>query len=433
MKERKLISVLKKLIVSAVILGCAAPCLLPGASPKNSKGPAPGKLPAEKAKLISIVERNIDIFEKRFFTRDKVLLDYAGLNGEVILPTPEECALNKPNALAWVTPIENGAMFNGILLPGVLNCWKKAPSPKLADFARDLLKGLFSLQDKSPVPGCILRGVGSDGKCHYPGSSNDQVVPFLLGLWEFANSPLATPEERKECRQRCYTVVKALEKNKWVIPGAKPGFERGSLRSNGTSSNCHLLLAAIILDEMEGGNRVEKILQDPKKRKSIAKGFPKVGERCGSWYACHNYYIMRMLVDRVKGEAEKKLLRDSIHLTALEALPALKAWKNYKEGLKFDPDWRIMNKKWYPQKNCKEAASIPGQSKLYKDISPAYMNEHLTIMIPLSSAWMGLFTKDEKVRREVIRHVLPMIQAIPYEKLYCSTHFYVINVISELL
>ena len=386
----------------------------------------------EKENLIPIVEKIITIFEERFLTRDKVLLDYAGLHGEVILPTPEECALNKPNALAWVTPIENGGFFNGILLSGILKCWEKAPSPKLAAFARTLLQGLFALQDKSPVPGCILRGLGSDGKCHYPASSNDQVVPFLLGVWEFAHSPLAAPEEKEGCRKRCYTLVKALEKNGWIIPGARPGFDRGSISALGGTCSCHLLFASIILEEMEGGDRVEKILQE--RKECLAAGYPDITKRFASWYTTHNYYIMRDLADRVKGRKEETFLRESIRLTAEAALPALDFWKEYKEDLKFDPDWRVMNEKWFPQKDCKEAEKcVNEQGQLFRDLSPAYMNEHINIMIPLSSAWMVLLAEDEKLRKEAMDRILAMLQEIPYEKLYCSTHLYAVNVIAELL
>jgi hypothetical protein len=50
-----------------------------------------------------------------------VLLDFTDLDGSVIIPTPEECLAGKPNALGWWSPIENGAMFNGMYLDGMVN------------------------------------------------------------------------------------------------------------------------------------------------------------------------------------------------------------------------------------------------------------------------------------------------------------------------
>ena len=131
--------------------------------------------------LTAIQNRILDVIEKRFISPEGVLYDYAGLKGEVVLPTPEECALNKPNALAWNTPIENGGFFNGLLLVGLVDLWETQPSEKIAKMARTMLKGLYVLQDKSPVPGCILRGIGKDG-CFYPASST--VAPWFVGLFQ---------------------------------------------------------------------------------------------------------------------------------------------------------------------------------------------------------------------------------------------------------
>ena len=78
--------------------------------------------------FVVLQNRILDVIEKRFISSEYVLYDYAGLNGEVILPTPEECAQNKPNALAWNTPIENGGFFNGLLLVGLVNSWENQPS-----------------------------------------------------------------------------------------------------------------------------------------------------------------------------------------------------------------------------------------------------------------------------------------------------------------
>lgn len=67
------------------------------------------------------VERAHRELWKRFvLERDDcgIVLDYAGLDGFVPLPTPEECADGKPNALAWWCPAENGAFFNGLYIDG---------------------------------------------------------------------------------------------------------------------------------------------------------------------------------------------------------------------------------------------------------------------------------------------------------------------------
>ncbi|MFA7232100.1 MAG: hypothetical protein WC071_12590, partial [Victivallaceae bacterium] len=102
----------------------------------------------------------------RFMGDDYILYDYAGLNGEVILPTSEECEANKPNALAWWTPIENGAFFNGIYILGLIKRYERNKTTEQKIEISKLISGLYKLQDANSTPGCILRGLGIDGKCH---------------------------------------------------------------------------------------------------------------------------------------------------------------------------------------------------------------------------------------------------------------------------
>ena len=57
---------------------------------------------------------------RRFIDPLGIMIDFADMEGKVLLPTPEECRAGKPNALGWWSPIENGAMFNGLYLDGVI-------------------------------------------------------------------------------------------------------------------------------------------------------------------------------------------------------------------------------------------------------------------------------------------------------------------------
>ena len=381
--------------------------------------------------LTAIQNRILDVIEKRFISPEGVLYDYAGLNGEVILPTPEECAQNKPNALAWNTPIENGGFFNGLLLVGLVDLWEKQPSEKIAKMARTMLKGLYVLQDKSPVPGCILRGIGKDG-CFYPASSTDQVIPWLLGLWVYSKSSLATDAERKECRKRCYALVKALEKNNWIIPGTKEGFSRGNLMRYSSINNCALVLAAMVLDEMESTDRHLNAVLNKKRTASILAGYPKIRAR-ECWYTSHNFYIMRMLSNQVKDKELRAKLHHALNITAAALPGGIATWKKHKPGLKFSPDWHALNRAWFEQKNCKEAQACSNpQWAIWNETSPAVMNERQSIMFGLSSAWILLMSEDKAIVEANKGAILEMLNGIPYEKLYYVPFFYAINVIAEL-
>lgn len=384
------------------------------------------------AALEKIQDRILDTLEKRFLSHEGIIFDYVGLDGKVILPTPEECKKNQPNAFAWNTPIENGAFFNGDLLLALLRCWEKRHSKRLERVARTLLKGLFVLQDKSPVPGCILRGLGSDDKCSYPCSSNDQVVPFLLGVWSFSNAPFATQEEREDCRNRCYTLVKELEKNNWIVPGTKAGFERGKLDSLAPHCGCHLIIAAMILDKMENSKeaRLQKLLIQ--RGDYLSEGHPQIQPH-ESWYSSHNFYILRMFAEQLGENPHAEKFRKALSITAHALLPALTLWKKWQPEETFSPDWHVLNQTWFEQKNSADAQKCTNpQWAIWDKASPAVMNERRTIMAAFSSAWIILMSEDKKLIAEVTPQIIEMLKEVPYEKLYYAPFFFALNVISEL-
>ena len=385
-----------------------------------------------ETQLLTIQDKVINILEKRFFSPQDVLYDYAGMNGEVILPTPEECDRSIPNGLSWHTPVSNGAFFNGDLLLAVVKIYEKYPSEKLAAFARRLLKGLFNLQDHAPVPAFIARGFGSDGKCCYLGSSNDQITPFLLGLRSFSESSLATSEERADCQQRMLNLIHPLRALNWHIPGARPGFERGNLSCAGAFDACHLMLAALIL-EKEGGEKgsVDQFLKD--RFDIIAAGYGQMRpDEC--WYASHNFYIQRMLKEFYTGTPVAAALDSGLKITAKACLNALDEWKKRIPDALFSPDWHCMSSVWFEQKNTADAVKCAsGQGVIWREHSPAVLGERKSTMATLSAAWIILFSEDQPTIDTAMPRICEALQEIPYEKLYHASMFFAVNVISEIL
>lgn len=386
---------------------------------------------SDPQKLLNLRERIHAALEKRFFSPENVLYDYVGENGEVVTPTPEECQNLQPNAFAWNTPIENGGFFNGLLLTGLTEVYKKHPSEKLQKQMRRLLHGLFVLQDFSPVPGCILRGIASDGRSSYPASSNDQVIPFLLGLRQYAHSPAADEKERIECMERCRKLCLALEKNNWIIPGARPGFERGNILTGASYHNCHILLCAMILDEVEEGKnkRFTRIFE--KRRDGIVSGYPEI-KPSACWYSSSNFYIMRLAGE--EHPEYRDVFLSGLQATAEGAKKHLSEWKKYDSSLSFSPDWHALNAVWKEQKNSKEGDEVAAQQwAIWRRTSPIVMNERESVMASLAAAWIVLLSGDQKLIAESEAPIREMLESIPYEKLHYSPFFFAENVISELL
>src|SRR5207237_9753667 len=127
---------------------------------------------ADACDAASAVEQAQAEIWRRFIDRNGIMLDFTALDGMVSLPTPEECREGKPNALGWWSPIENGAMFNGLYMDAAVNRWRHTKSADDAANVRRLMEGLLLLNSISDVRGFIGRGVSTDGKSHYPMGSN---------------------------------------------------------------------------------------------------------------------------------------------------------------------------------------------------------------------------------------------------------------------
>ena len=383
-------------------------------------------------KLLQLRERIHEILEKRFFSGEDILYDYAGMHGEAVIPTREECLANQPNAFAWNTPIENGGFFNGDLLTGLCDLYEKYPSEKLKRQMQKLYRGLCRLQDSSPVKGCILRGIGSDGKSFYPASSDDQVVPFLLGLWRFSQSAASAQEEKADCRRRCRETVLALKNNSWIIPGARKGFDRGNIAGKATCNKCNILLAAMILDQTDpnGEPEFERILEE---RKDIVfAGYPDIPDYA-CWYSAHSYYILSIVADAYPAYREQA--EKALRITAEAASKWISCWKQYVPGLIFTTDWHPLNSLWREQKNTKDAVDITGGAfwRLWTETCPAVMNERNSIMSAFAAAWIVLMSRDNEIIAKALPDILEALDRVPFENLYYSPFFFAENVIAKMI
>lgn len=156
------------------------------------------------------------------------LLDFADPEGNVDIPTAEECRKSIPNVLGWGTSIENGAFFGGLYLYGLCHRYNYSPSEKLKSEIEIIADGLMLLCDVGKVDGFIARGVADDGISHYPFSSEDQVGPWLLGLWKFTQSAACDEKSRKNIEQRIIRTLRGLLLNNWNVPTEWHGVYRGS-------------------------------------------------------------------------------------------------------------------------------------------------------------------------------------------------------------
>ena len=124
-------------------------------------------------------------------------------------------------------------MFTGSYLVALCERARRSGATADREGARRLACGLVLCASVSDVPGFVARGVGTDGKCHYPMGSQDQTHPWFYGLHAYAMSGLPCDSERKGVVDKMREVAEALEAVSWKCPcdGAFKGEFRGDFKS----------------------------------------------------------------------------------------------------------------------------------------------------------------------------------------------------------
>lgn len=387
------------------------------------------------------------IMWNRFMDSYHIIYDYVGLNGEVCLPTPEECEMNKPSALGYWTPIEDGAFFTGLYLDAQCGFYELNKTEERREEIQKLIRGLYKLQDVCETPGFICRGVGTDGQCHYPASSNDQNLPWIAGLWRYLRTDIPSPVERKECEGRLIGHINALKENNWIIPGDQIGFETANMRAmegfHGSLSAPHLIFTAKIHDALAGDDE-EKLykyflneVHEGKTRKDIIAAGVPFADRGQAWFISNSQYAIHQLYRWETDPGLKKIYARSLRATAENAVPSIAAYKDYplNERKSFTPEWHIMLEAWRSQKNYKEAwdLSIKEQLPIWNQACPAIGEEKRTILTSIPGAWIVLMSEDEQLIESTMAEILNAIRRFDYAKSHYAGIFFVENLIREIL
>ncbi len=378
---------------------------------------------------------------KRFLSPDGVLYDYAGLNGEVVLPTPEECEKDIPNALGWWTPVENGGFFTGMYLVAQCDRYDRNKTPENREKVRRLVAGLYKLQDVGVTPGFIARGVGHNGQCHYAASSNDQNFPWFLGLGRYLETDIPNAAERRECVARLKRHGEALEKLNWQIPGEKPGFVRGWWLSNEYADCVHLATATRVLYETTGEAKW-KTLHDElvrgrtpngRERRAVIAAGPENLAHWSAWFLANSQYAVRILYLRESDPKLKRCYAESLRTTGRAAEFLIERYRKFDPARPrphFTPDWHVMMPPFREQKNGSESSKLAlEQLIVWNNRCPAIAEEKDLVKPSLAAAWMVMLSGDEELIARQLPEIRRLVTGFDYSKFYYATMFYAENLI----
>ena len=350
-------------------------------------GPA---LPRAEESTATAIEKAHGELWRRFVDVHGVIRDFVGET-----PTPEDCALGRPNAIGWWSPIENGPMFTGIYLPAACERARRTGSAEDAANARRLARGLLKCASVSDVRGFIARGMGSDGKCHYPLGSDDQTHPWFYGLHAYYASDIPSAEERAEIAAKMVEVADALATNGWQCPcdGAFKGQSRGSFRGPLFRHAVRYLHMLRVMHEVTRDSRwlteYRKALADCPAKSSLTRA-----EICAAGYS-HDLEVIKgintssmwiyvgcqgalaRLAALESDDTVRTQFLTGLSANARNALPAIAAHQKFdnRDTKVFGhADWRAGYPHWVPQKTQDEAEKLSqngdkaklGQRKSYE-------------------------------------------------------------------
>lgn len=354
----------------------------------------------------------------KFVSPHGFLLDYVGE-----IPTPDDCASGRPNFIGWWSPIENASMFTGLYLPAACERARRSGTDADKQCARTLARGLLKCASISDVPGFIGRGVGTDGRCHYPLGSEDQTFPWFYGLHAYVQSGIPAPDERTQLVDKMTEVADALKAVGWRCPCDGPfrGESRGQFMSGAPFRGAsHYLFILRAMHDVTGN----KAWLERYRKESTAE-CPGTGktrlEICAQGYPADMQAIKNIEPGLfwIFVGAQGALNR----LAAMETDPSVRAY--YRKGLDLNADgvlkfidaYRLFDNqnndgfgyarwregyRWKPQKTQKEAAEVAASGR--KEIlGDRKKYERSTMTAPLAAAAIAAMAGRESDRETIER------------------------------
>jgi hypothetical protein len=385
--------------------------------------------PSDEARM-AVETAHTEIWE-RFVDEHDVLLDFTDLDGSVMIPTPEECLAGKPNALGWWGPIENGAMFNGMYLDGMVNRALQTGNAADQAKARRLAEGLLRLADCSELDGFIGRGFATDGQTSYPMGSNDQTGPWFYGLWRYLESGLGDADIQNRIRLKFEEVANILAQTPlpyWLMPAEEPFTWRGSFRQFSWGGAPRLLFVCKAMHRMTGDSVWAEryntfLLEGNPTRLAICEQGLEEGEQI--WTGASSAIALRGLWEMEEDPVLKEAFARGLRATANAAAAGMSARSDFsnEDTSTFEHNWRVMNEIWVQQNTVQDATDLASaQLSLIKQRSPRRTKELTSVRTAAFASWVVTLSPDEPTV-ELRAEILETLAYFQTDKLFCVSFF----------
>jgi hypothetical protein len=282
--------------------------------------------------------------------------------------------------------------------------------------------------------------MGSDGKCHYPLSSDDQMQPWFLGLHAYLTSGLPSAEDRAMLVAKVREVADALESNGWRVPcdGPFKGDFRGGFQGEHFRDAARYVYLVRATYDMTGDavwlERYRRALDEKPpgsvetRREICALGCPRdlgfipTMQKGQFWIYVGTQAGLARLAAAETDAATKAAYRRGLHVTAQFARSSVDTYAQFDNadaGHFGTADWRAANPTWFPQPTQKEAERL---AKIvdHKKRGPRKNYESTWMRHPLAAAAIVAYSGEESARPKILQ----VIRHYDYAKLNMAEFFF---------
>ncbi|GAB3970298.1 hypothetical protein GCM10028806_18100 [Spirosoma terrae] len=384
------------------------------------------------------MEKAHDEIWRRFVDKHNVVIDFADTNGHFDRPTADEFRQNKPNALGWWTPTENGSMFNGLYLDGICQRWIHRNQQADRNKAKKLVEGLLLLASVGDTPGFIGRGVATDGKTPPSMGSNDQTSPWFYGLWRYVHTGLAEPAERRQIIAKMEEVANVLLAADWKIPTTTyaPARYRNSFATFNWEGAPRMLFILKAMHQLTGDVKWDTLYRaaayetggEPRRSRLqiCAEGMMFDVPKQFRWTGISSTVDVRALWEMESDPAMRKAYEQGLNASARSAAKDILRWHQFdnQDTKTFLHDWRRLNQWWVPQRSEQDALDVSAkQLTELVNLSPRRNQELGFVREPLWMAWIVTLAPDAKLMKQYRDEMLGAISHFQYDTLYYSQFF----------
>ena len=354
--------------------------------------------------------------------------------------SPADCKAKKPYPWGYGSNYADTALHTGHTLVAFLDAYSGKPDPFLKESCQNLFKALKYIYESCPIPGIVPRGPHPDDRtAYYDDSSMDQNTTFIISLARYANSSLATKEDKAFIKKALNEVGTRLEKYGWSIRRADGVTQShvGFAWTGMTSSHAGILIPAVFALYKGTGNEhwldvYNKFSEERNGyRWELLKPGPHTKLNAHPIYANQAGFRLNALYYFLEDEEKKKTIYDL--MTYLAKLQLARDFP----GEFF--------RRFTSEESIKRAgevgnwgdSDVHGAKSAWQKFKPSFLDSPekglltLThVRFPLGGFYMVMTSENEELIEEYLDDIWDMLNTVDLKKIYTGETNYLFTVVA---